>query len=163
MGTSKPGKQINEEKGPAESQSQSLIIGDWHNEPYPCTAPKCLEIVRIVGSFKKIPTDYKLPTEPKYEFYAVVIEELKAQRKVMALDSEIITKKLSDLFDKWNSKKDLHLDDEIINSVAKMKICTDAWAKTIEEIEELKVAGNQQLISSKTSKTSQAFKSKKLQ
>ncbi|GJC95971.1 hypothetical protein ColKHC_04797 [Colletotrichum higginsianum] len=161
MGTSKPGKQINEKKGPAESQAQSLIIGDWHNEPYPCTAPKCLEIVRIVGNFKKIPTDYNLPTEPKYEFYAVVIEELKSQREVMALDSEIITKKLSDLFDKWNSKQDLRLDDEVINAVAKMKIYTDAWVKTIEEIEGLKFAGNQQIISSKASKASQTFKNKK--
>ncbi|TID02401.1 hypothetical protein CH35J_003592 [Colletotrichum higginsianum] len=125
MGTSKPGKQINEKKGPAESQAQSLIIG------------------------------------PKYEFYAVVIEELKSQREVMALDSEIITKKLSDLFDKWNSKQDLRLDDEVINAVAKMKIYTDAWVKTIEEIEGLKFAGNQQIISSKASKASQTFKNKK--
>ncbi|CCF41214.1 hypothetical protein CH063_11567 [Colletotrichum higginsianum] len=79
----------------------------------------------------------------------------------MALDSEIITKKLSDLFDKWNSKQDLRLDDEVINAVAKMKIYTDAWVKTIEEIEGLKFAGNQQIISSKASKASQTFKNKK--
>ncbi|WQF75296.1 hypothetical protein CDEST_00310 [Colletotrichum destructivum] len=161
MRTSKPEKQINGKRGPAELQSQSIIIEDWHDEPYPCTAPKCFEIVRIVENFKKIPTDYKLPIGPKFEFYAVVIEELKAQREVMALDSEIITKQLSDLFDKWNSKPDLRSDDGAINAVAKMKIYTDAWAKTIEEIEGLKVAGNQQLISSKANKASQAFKSKK--
>ncbi|TQN67629.1 hypothetical protein CSHISOI_07818 [Colletotrichum shisoi] len=131
---------------------------DWHDEPYPRTAPKCFEIVRIVDSCQKIPADYKLPTEPEYEFYAVVIEELKAQRKVMALDSEPITKKLSDLLDRWNSKSDLRSDDEVINAVAKMKIYTDAWAKTIEEIEGLKVAGSQQLISSKASKASQVNK-----
>ncbi|KAJ0167889.1 hypothetical protein CTA2_12307 [Colletotrichum tanaceti] len=114
-----------------------------------------------MGSFKDIPTDYKLPIESKYEFYAVVIEELKAQREAMALDSDAVTKKLSDLLDMWNNKESFRLDGEVINAVAKMKIYTDAWVKTVEEIETLKVSGNQRLISPKASKGSKAPQSNK--
>ncbi|KZL72679.1 hypothetical protein CT0861_07449 [Colletotrichum tofieldiae] len=145
MSSNIPKQDINEKgKGvcsefPQMGEKQPFIR-DWHLEPYPCTVPKCIEVVRLVGQFMELPTDYKMPDEvlPTYEFYAIVIEELRAQHKDMMAELKPIKERLSDVFYKWHNNHDTQLDGEVTKAVAKMKIYVTAWTKTVDEIEELK-------------------------
>ncbi|KAK1992142.1 hypothetical protein LX36DRAFT_733564 [Colletotrichum falcatum] len=116
-------------------------MNSWHTDPYPCTAPRCIEIVKLVGQFMNLPTDYKVPDETQYGFYAVVMKELKAHHAAMAASSGDIKQKISDLFRQWKDQAETPMDAEVVKAVARMKIFLDAWARTVDEIERLK-SGN---------------------
>ncbi|KAK1962837.1 hypothetical protein LY78DRAFT_585903 [Colletotrichum sublineola] len=122
----------------------------WHTDPYPCTAPRCIEVVKLVGQFMDLPMDYTVPDETMYGFYAVVIEELKAQYAAMAAELGDTKQKLSDLFKEWQDKGEVPMDAEVVKAVARMKIFMAAWTRTVDEIEKLKSANESLERSSKT-------------
>ncbi|KAK1982781.1 hypothetical protein LZ30DRAFT_654885 [Colletotrichum cereale] len=125
-------------------------MSDWHTDPYPCTAPGCIEVVNLVGQFMDLPTDYKVPDEAMYSFYAVMIEELKAQYEAMATDLGDMKQKLADLFKEWQNKRGTPMGAEVVKAVARMKIFMAAWTRMVEEIEELKSASESLTKPSKT-------------
>ncbi|KAK1598841.1 uncharacterized protein LY79DRAFT_699618 [Colletotrichum navitas] len=111
----------------------------WHTNPYPCTAPRCIEVVKLVGQFMDLPMDYKVPDETTYGFYAAVIGELKAQYAEMAANSGDLKQKLSDMFKEWQDQGETSpMNEEVVKAVAKMKIFMAAWTKTVDEIDTLK-------------------------
>ncbi|KDN61264.1 hypothetical protein CSUB01_07028 [Colletotrichum sublineola] len=85
-----------------------------------------------------------------YGFYAVVIEELKAQYAAMAAELGDTKQKLSDLFKEWQDKGEVPMDAEVVKAVARMKIFMAAWTRTVDEIEKLKSANESLERSSKT-------------
>ncbi|KAK2035141.1 hypothetical protein LX32DRAFT_712891 [Colletotrichum zoysiae] len=136
---------------PADSRKMS----GWHTDPYPCTAPRCIEVVKLVGQFMDFPMDYEVPDESMYGFYAVVIEEMKSQHAAIAAESEDLKQKLSDLFKEWQGQGEAPMDVEVVKAVARMKIFMAAWTRTVDEIEKLESSSGS---SSKPSKTSKAAK-----
>ncbi|GJC80903.1 hypothetical protein ColLi_03741 [Colletotrichum liriopes] len=85
---------------------------------------------------------HPLELEPTYEFYAIVIEELRAQHRDMTADLKPMKERLSDIFYQWHNNHDTQLDGEITKAVAKMKIYVAAWIKTVDEIEGLKLSNS---------------------
>ncbi|KAK2052799.1 hypothetical protein LY76DRAFT_598349 [Colletotrichum caudatum] len=147
----KRGMKNKEKHIPVDSRQMS----SWHTDPYPCTAPRCIEVVKLVGQFMDLSMDYKVPDEPMYGFYAVVVEELKSHHAAMAAESEDLQQKLSDLFKEWQGQGEAPMDAEVAKAVARMKIFMAAWTRVVDEIEKLKSASGS---SAKPSKTSKAAK-----
>ncbi|EFQ25186.1 hypothetical protein CGRA01v4_06475 [Colletotrichum graminicola] len=129
-------KGIDAKAKPISNASQKP--NSWHTDPYPCTAPRCIEVVKLVGQFMDLSMDYKVPDETTYGFYAAVIEELKAQYAAMAADSGDLKQKLSGLFREWQDQGETPMDAEVVGAVARMKIFMAAWTRTVDEIETLK-------------------------